>query len=149
MKKRYVLDVQRFYPQIYLGCHVDHVRASSTAWQLSSHDSSTLAHLDYDTPMSPHALAKHLGVRPSTLSATIARLVQLGYLRSEPATRDKRHRELRLTEKGAQAMASTSVLDAAQVSRMLTHLTPDEQAEAIHGLALLARAARALQEVQT
>ena len=34
--------------------------------------------------MSPKALAAHLNVAPSTLSAAIAKLVELGYIRSDP-----------------------------------------------------------------
>ena len=119
MDQRLVTEVQRLYPQIYLACHVDHVRPRSTKWQLSSKDSSILSHLDRDTSTSPRALAAHLGVVPSTLSATIARLTRLGYITSTPREGDRRRRELRLTDRGAEAMASTSVLDAARVERLL------------------------------
>ncbi|HKO57432.1 MAG TPA: winged helix DNA-binding protein, partial [Thermoanaerobaculia bacterium] len=112
---RQVVEIQRHYPQVYLACHVDHVRATSTAWQLSSKDASILAHLDRDVPMSPRQLAAHLGVVASTLSAALLRLARLGYLTSTPRADDRRQRELRLTDRGAEAMASTSVLDAARV----------------------------------
>jgi len=141
-----VFEVQRLYPQIYLACHVDHVRAASTQWRLSSRDSSILSHLDRDRGMSPRDLAAHLGVAPSTLSATIARLARLGYITSEAATSDKRQRELRLTAKGAEAMASTSVLDADRVRDVLRKLTKEERSRAVRGLALFARAARELEE---
>ena len=141
-----VFEVQRLYPQIYLACHVDHVRAASTQWRLSSRDSSILSHLDRDRGMSPRDLAAHLGVAPSTLSATIARLARLGYITSEAATSDKRQRELRLTANGAEAMASTSVLDADRVRDVLRKLTKEERAHAVRGLALFARAARELEE---
>jgi DNA-binding MarR family transcriptional regulator len=140
-----VFEVQRLYPQIYLACHVDHVRAASTQWRLSSRDSSILSHLDRDRGMSPRDLATHLGVVPSTLSATIARLARLGYITSEATTSDKRQRELRLTAKGAEAMASTSVLDAERVRAVLQRLTKDERSHAVRGLALFARAARELE----
>jgi DNA-binding MarR family transcriptional regulator len=141
-----VFEVQRLYPHIYLACHVDHVRATSTEWQLSSRDSSILAHLDRESGTSPRALAAHLGVVPSTLSAAIARLTKLGYITSSPAEGDRRQRELRLTRKGAEAMASTSVLDAERVRSMLALLGENERREAIRGLALLARAARGMKE---
>jgi hypothetical protein len=38
-------DVQRLYPQIYVACHTDHVRAASTEWRISSQDASILVHL--------------------------------------------------------------------------------------------------------
>src|SRR5215212_3391462 len=140
----HVRDVLRYYPQIYLACHVDHVRATSTEWQLSAHDSSILAHLDRHTSTSPRVLADHLGVKPSTLFAAIARLESLGYISSAPSAADRRRRDLTLTDRGAEAMASTSVLDRERVHELLRSLTPDDRAAAIHGLSLLARAARAM-----
>jgi DNA-binding MarR family transcriptional regulator len=143
-----VFEVQRLYPQIYLACHVDHVRATSTEWQLSSRDSSILAHLDVIDALTPRALAAHLGVAASTLSAALTRLAKLGYLTNIAAPNDKRRRELRLTTRGAGAMASTSVLDAARVRALLESLTEEERRDAIRGLALLGRGARAMKENQ-
>jgi DNA-binding MarR family transcriptional regulator len=136
-----VRDIQRHYPQIYLACHVDHVRTRSTKWKLSSKDSSILSHLDRQRPMSPRELASHLGVAASTLSATIARLERLGYLASDADQADRRQRQLRLTDRGSEAMASTSVLDSEKLASLLDRLTRDERVQAVHGLALLARAA--------
>jgi DNA-binding MarR family transcriptional regulator len=141
-----VFEVQRLYPQIYIACHTDHVRAASTTWRISSQDASILVHLDRDSGLSPRALADHLGVAPSTLSAAIARLSELGYLTSKPNDADRRKRELRLTARGAEAIASTSVLNAERVQALLDKLQPDERKAAVRGLALLARAARKLKE---
>lgn len=139
-----VFEVQRLYPQIYLACHTDHVRAASTKWRISSQDASILVHLDRDSGMSPRALAAHLGVAPSTLSAALSRLSELGYLTNETAKTDRRKREIRLTARGAEAIASTSVLDAARVQALLKKLTPAERKAAVRGLALLAEGARRL-----
>jgi len=136
-----VFEIQRLYPQIYLACHNDHIRAASTQWRISSQDSSVLVHLDRETGIRPSALAKHLGVAASTLSATIARLEKLDYLSSTPAANDKRQRELRLTARGAEAIAATSVLNAERVRALMTKLTRNERKAAVNGLALLARAA--------
>jgi DNA-binding MarR family transcriptional regulator len=141
-----VLDVLRFYPQIYLACHIDHVRAASTDWHLSARDSSILAHLDTSVPTGPRQLARHLSVQPSTLSAAVARLEQLGYITTITATADKRRRELRLSARGAEAMAGTSVLDRNRVADLLARLSPQERSAAVHGLSLLARAARELKK---
>ena len=146
MRERLVTEIQRLYPQIYLACHIDHVRARSTEWRLSARDSSILAHLDRRKGMSPKLLGAHLDVAASTLSATIARLVDLGYIRNSVTSTDKRQRELRLTDLGAQAMAATSVLDEGRVTRLVAGLSSDERRIAGRGLALLAGAARRLEK---
>jgi DNA-binding MarR family transcriptional regulator len=137
-----VYEVQRLYPQIFVACHVDHVRAVSTRWRVSSQDASILVHLDREFGLSPRALAGHLGVAPSTLSAALARLAKLGYLTSKPNEKDRRQRELRLTSRGAEAISETSVLNAERVRALLSKLKPDEKKAALRGLALLAQAAR-------
>ena len=141
-----VNTIQRLYPQIYIACHADHVRAVSTKWRISSQDASILVHLDHESGLSSRALAAHLGVVPSTLSAAISRLAKLGYLISEPNESDRRKREIRLTPRGSQAIAATSVLDATRVQAMLNLLDHGERKEAVHGLSLLARAARQLSQ---
>ena len=139
-----IYEVQRLYPQIYLACHANHVRAASTRWKLSAHDSAILSHLDRSIGLSPRSLAKHLSVTPSTLSASIKRLTNLGYLTCDPPADDKRRREIRLTDRGAEAMAATSVLDGDRVRELLKKLKPADRRMALDGLALLARAARKL-----
>jgi len=140
----YVFEIQRLYPQIYVACHNDHIRASSTSWRVSSQDASVLVHLDREVGIRPGQLAKHLGVAASTLSATISRLEKLGYLSSNPIETDKRQRELKLTSRGAEAISATSVLNAERVRSLVQKLTRDERNTAVKGLALLARAARAV-----
>lgn len=137
-----VFEIQRLYPQIYLACHNDHIRAGSTEFRVSSQDGSVLVHLDREVGIRPNALAKHLGVAASTLSATISRLEKLGYLSSTPAANDKRQRELKLTARGAEAIAATSVLNAERVQALMKKLSREERNAAVKGLALLARAAR-------
>src|SRR5205085_2137617 len=141
-----IFEVQRLYPQIYVACHTDHVRAASTEWRISSQDASILVHLDRESGLSPRQLAAHLGVAPSTLSAAIARLSELGYLTSQPDETDRRQRELRLTARGAEAISSTSVLNAERVRALLDKLAPDDRKAAVRGLTLLAQAARELND---
>jgi MarR family transcriptional regulator, organic hydroperoxide resistance regulator len=146
MQDELVFEIQRLYPQIYLACHVGHVRAGSTKFSLSANGASILAHLNLRKGTSPRALASHLRVVPSTLSAAIKRLAQLGYIKNTTKETDRRQRELWLTELGAEAMRGTSVLDAARVARMLEKLQPREQKIAVRGLELLAQAARQLED---
>lgn len=149
MDTRPVFDVQRYYPQIYLACHVDHVRARSTPSRLSARDAALLSHLDVDTPVTPGQLALHLRVVPSTLSAAMQRLERLGYLERVRRPGDRRLIELRLTPVGAQAMAAGSVLDTERVAMLLDALTPAERRRAVAGLALLAKAARTMTAART
>lgn len=141
-----VYEVQRLYPQIFVACHTGHVRAASTEWRISSQDASILVHLDREFGLSPRALARHLGVAPSTLSAAITRLSKLGYASSKANEKDKRRRELRLTARGAEAIACTSVLDQKRVRALLKKLSATERRTALQGLTLLARAARRIKE---
>ena len=141
-----VFELQRLYPQIFVACHTNHVRAVSTEWQISSQDASILVHLDRQTGLSPRRLARHLGVSPSTLSAAIKRLTRLGYVTNTPHEKDRRKRELRLTARGAEAISCASVLDAKRVRLMMSKLKPKERKEALRGLTLLAQAARKLSD---
>lgn len=137
--------IQRSYPQIYLACHADHVKAKSTEFRLSARDSSILSHLDVEKPQTASALAAHMGVRPSTFSAAINRLIALGYATRRANPADRRETQLTLSHLGAKAMAATSVLDSSRVAAMLAELDASERIRAIAGLQLLADAAKRLQ----
>jgi DNA-binding MarR family transcriptional regulator len=138
--------VQAWYPQIYLACHRDHKRAVNTSSGISPRESTILAHLDGETPVTMTALARHLGIGTPSLSAAIKRLVRLGYVDQGSDDRDARRRPLRLSEAGIRAMADSSVLDTARVRAMLRRLNVEERARALDGLGLLARAARRLSD---
>jgi DNA-binding MarR family transcriptional regulator len=137
--------VQVAYPQIYFACHTRHVRRASTATQLSATDSTLLAHLDEVHSVRATALAKHLGLAASTLSAAIGRLARLGYVMQRRDSKDGRAIDLLLSDNGAAAMQASSVLDSDRVRRMLTRLTVAERKRALEGLALLGKAARKAQ----
>jgi DNA-binding MarR family transcriptional regulator len=144
MSQRAVRAVQRWYPQIYFACHTRHQRAASSETRLSAHDSAILAHLDEERPIAASALARHLGIGAPTLSATLTRLATLGYITRTPSAADRRIADLRLSKAGGRAMASSSVLEATRVATVLRELTTAEQRAALEGLALLARASRAV-----
>ena len=139
-----VLAVLRGYPQIYFACHSEHRRARSDRAALSARDASILAHLSVDEPLRAAELARHLGLRPSTLSAALAQLEALGYIRRDTEPADRRVHRIGLTAHGEAAMAASSVLDAERVERMLDALPPAQRRRAVAGLGLLARAARTL-----
>jgi DNA-binding MarR family transcriptional regulator len=145
MIRRLTDDVLRHYPQIYLACHLEHTRARTNRFRLTDKDVVLLGHLDVDAPLRAGRLARHLGIGSSTLSAQLQKLEQAGYLTRTPHARDRRNIDLRLTSLGAEAMATTSILDSNRVTALLVQLAPAERARAVAGLAALARAARQLQ----
>ena len=142
VSNRDVRLVQVAYPQIYFACHTRHIRRASTVTRLSATDSTLLAHLDEGQPVRATALAKHLGLAPSTLSAAIARVAALGYVTQRRDARDGRAVELLLSAKGAAAMQASSVLESERVKQMLANLAAGDRKRALDGLELLARAAR-------
>jgi MarR family transcriptional regulator, organic hydroperoxide resistance regulator len=140
--------IQRCYPQIYLACHVRHIRAASTPHRLSARDSSLLVHLNPTHPMTASSLATHMGIGPSALSASIRRLTRLGYLRREKSAHDRRAASLTLTPQGAKAMSATSVLDPVRLAAVLDQLTDTERQRVLEGLQLLAQVCSPLRAIR-
>lgn len=140
--RRWVEGIQRLYPQVYIACHVDHVRARSNSDRLSAKDSSVLSHLDERVGVGAATLARHLRIRPSSLSPVLARLERLGLLARRSSSADRRRQEILLTRAGVAAIRRTSVLDFERLSGLARALDPAERARAMDGLALLAEAAR-------
>jgi DNA-binding MarR family transcriptional regulator len=66
---------------------------------LSAADSTLLAHLDERVSVQPTALARHLGISPSTLSAAVKRLTAHGYIVQQRADGDGRVRAATLDER--------------------------------------------------
>ncbi|MEY2877870.1 MAG: hypothetical protein RLZZ15_250 [Verrucomicrobiota bacterium] len=142
---RLTQDVLRHYPQVYFACHLAHPRPRTNEFRLTDKDIVLLGHLDHDAPMLAGPLARHLGVGAPALSAQLQRLEARGYLTRLPRPRDRRQIELRLTALGAEAVATTSILDPGRVTALLVQLKPADRGRAVRGLALLAQAARQLQ----
>jgi DNA-binding MarR family transcriptional regulator len=138
---RDVRAVQAYYPRIYLACHIQHIHRTPARANLTETESSLLAHLDQQQPIRASELARHMGVSRSSMSATIKRLMQLGYIASAREAEDARALALRLSPAGARAMQAGSVLDTERVALLLSQLSPAERNKAVEGLGLLARAA--------
>ena len=107
---------------------------------LSSHQASVLDHLDEIEPTGLLELASHMGVTASTMSLMIDRLARGGYVIRGRDSKDGRRVSLRLTKAGVRIKSEKSVLDPVRVQAVLEQLTAEERKQAIHGLALLARA---------
>lgn len=140
-----ITAIQRAYPQIYLACHVEHRARASSPTGLTARDATLLAHVE-EGGSSPAALARHLGIAPSTLSAAAARLAGDGLLRIEADPSDARRRLILLTEAGRAAIGDENVLDSRRLAALLARLSPAERRRAVDGLNLLAAAARACRE---
>ena len=142
MSQAEVQTVLRCYPQIYFACHCRHVRDATTNAQLSSHQASVLDHLDDVDGTSLLGLAQHMGVTASTMSLMVDRLERGGYVRRERSPQDGRRVDLRLTAAGVGIKKQQKVLEPELIAAMLRHLDPVRRLEALHGLELLAEAAR-------
>jgi len=139
--KDQILQVQQLYPQIYVACHADHIKAASSHVHLSARDSGILAHFRDSVDVQPSKLARHLGIARSTMSQALKKLTALGYVAKKKNPSDHRKLGLQLTEQGRNAMQAASVLDYAKVEILLCQLTAAERDSALAGLALLAKAA--------
>jgi DNA-binding MarR family transcriptional regulator len=135
-----VRRIQRAYPQLYLACHVAHT-TRRRGHGLSDRDASVLAHLDELAPITAGALARHLGIGPSTMTAAIDRLEALGLV---DRRRRRRTVELRITRAGIALMQDSSVLDTERVAALVAAVPARQRAAAVRGLDLLAAAARRL-----
>jgi len=143
-------QLMSLYPRIFFACHTRHVRDPKRNVVLSSHQASVLDHLDEIEPTGLLALAAHMGVTASTMSLMIDRLARGGYVIRGRDAQDGRRVNLRLTKAGVRIKSAQSVLDPQRVRTMLAQLTALERKEAIHGLALLARASdQAMQQSGT
>ena len=136
----HVRRIQRAYPQLYLACHVEHT-TRRREHGISDRDASVLAHLDDLSPVSAGALAKHLGVGPSTVTEAVDRLEKLGLVER---TRKGRKVELRITAAGIEHMQAGSVLDSDRLAALVAALPAARRDEAVRGIELLAKAARSL-----
>lgn len=139
---RQAQDVLRHYPRIYIACHSDHRARKGQGPGVTARDQSILAHIP-DAGVRPQALAQHLDVAASTLSAALKRLSGMGLIALAADPDDARGKVARLTQAGRAALSKTSVLDIARVRAALRLLGAAERAAIVQGLSLLADAAQA------
>ena len=134
--------VMTLYPRIYFACHTRHVRDPQSQRLLSRHQASILDHLDEIEPTTVMDLARHMGVTAATMSVGVDRLERKGYVVRLKDAKDRRRVHVRLTTAGVRVREASSVLDPARVEALVARLDDTERAQAIDGLALLARAAQ-------
>ena len=115
--------LMELYPKIFFACHRRHVRDRRSGAVLSAHQASILDHLDDVEPIALTALARHMGVTPSTMSLAIDRLEVGGYVRRSRDRDDGRRVQLRLTAAGVRVKEDQSVLDSGDVRSLLSRLS--------------------------
>jgi len=142
MIRREIRHVLEHYPKIFFACHPRHRRDPKTRRVLSAHQSSILDHLDDVEPTSLTSLAMHMGVTSGTMSLAVSRLIRQGYVARARAREDARRLDLRLSAAGVRMKTARSVLEPERLRAVLRRLSPAERLAAVHGLALLSRAAQ-------
>ena len=78
-------------------------------------------------PISQNRLSELLGVRPQSLSETLKKLEQDGYIRRAKNEADKRETLVTLTDAGRQRQEEVQAVRTEQVERFLAPLTEEEQ----------------------
>jgi DNA-binding MarR family transcriptional regulator len=136
--------VLRAYPRVFFACHVRHVPDPRAGRMLTARQREVLDHLSDRHGMGMRQLAAHMGVTASTMSITVDRLVQRGFVVRAIGAEDRRRVELRLTPAGLRVRGPQEVLDASLVGEMLDRLGAEEREQALRGLEMLASAAAAL-----
>jgi DNA-binding MarR family transcriptional regulator len=136
--------VLRALPRIRYACRSRRVADGGKGAGVSAHQAFVLSHLDDADPTMVGELAEHLGVTPSTMSLTLKRLEEAGYVRRDRDPADRRVVNVRLTDAGVRVRDARTELDPALVNRMLSMLPEPRRGEALRGLASLAEAADAL-----
>ena len=135
--------VLRHYPRIYIACHTDHRERKGQSGAITARDQTILAHIP-DQGIRPNALAAHLDIAASTLSAALKRLASLRVVALEADAEDARGKIVRLAPAGHAPLSRTSVLDVARVMAALHGLNAEERAAVVRGLSLLVDAAQTI-----
>jgi DNA-binding MarR family transcriptional regulator len=130
-------------PRILSACRARGIRIPRGA-KISSRQAEILGYLDQEDPAMVGELADHAGVTASTMSLTLTRMEEGGWIRRERDPVDRRVMNVRLTEAGGRLKEAVSLLDPERVHDMLHMMRPPDRGLALRGLALLAEAADAL-----
>lgn len=132
------------YDRILRACRPRRMADPQGGPTVTAHQAGVLAYLDPDDPTMVGELADYLGVTPSTMSLTLKRLEEAGYVRRDRDPADRRVMNVRLTEAGARVRGASTSLDLDRLDGLLRELSPVQRGEAVRGLVLLAEAADAL-----
>jgi len=101
-----------------------------------------LFELSRNRSLSLMELAEQLLIDKSNTSRTVKKLVQMGLVRAEKSSSDKRQKFFRLSPQGKKVLSSTIRLADRQVRNALTTLSDDQQETVVEGMQLYANALR-------
>lgn len=132
------------FDRVLRACRPRRVADPEGGPHVSAHQAGVLAYLDEEDPTMVGELADYLGVTASTMSLTLKRLEEAGYIRRNRDPADRRVMNVRLTEAGARVRNASTSLDLDRLDGVLRALPPVQRAEAVRGLVILADAADAL-----
>jgi len=88
---------------------------------------SVLSHLDREGAMAAGRLAALQGSKPQTLTRTLARLEELGWIERGSTEEDRRRLLVRLTERGSLRLAEDVRRRAEWLARAMETLSPTER----------------------
>ncbi len=117
--------------------------------KLSEHQATILAQLDRAEPRTLTELAALMRVALPTMSLLVEKLVGGGLVRRDRDPGDRRRVLLRLSAAGERTLAGRSLVDPIRVRALLGVLNPAERVQGAEGLAVMARAARRLAQIET
>ncbi|WP_158507182.1 MarR family winged helix-turn-helix transcriptional regulator [Subtercola sp. Z020] len=92
-------------------------------------------------PLRIGALAEKMAAQQSTFSRTVERMVAGGWLERSPRPGSRREVLIDITPQGRALVDEVTARRRAELGRILSHLTTEEQAAVTAALALLAQAA--------
>lgn len=119
------LDVSDFAQT--LGRLVRHMRAAAAQHELSLTESAVLARLGREGAATTAELARAEGMRPQSMSATVAALEERGLVERKPHPSDGRQMNIAITDKGAAIRTSTKDLKRAWLAQATAGLADDER----------------------
>jgi DNA-binding MarR family transcriptional regulator len=100
---------------------------------------AVLAALSADGPLSPGELADREGVRPPSMTRTVAALAQAGLVERTANEADRRQVDVDLTEAGRAVVRETRRRRDAWLARRLAELSPGEREVVAQAVRILAR----------
>jgi DNA-binding MarR family transcriptional regulator len=127
-----------------LGLLYRRLRQTREAGDLSLPESTALSRLDRNGPITAAELARLEQVSPQSIGATLQSLEARRLIARAPDPGDGRRIILSLTEAGREAVYSKRTARTEQLTRALSTLTAEEQAQLIEAIPALLRLAEAL-----